>query len=231
MEAVWTAVAHYFDRPFDPSDSPNWNVWPELTHVLVRGAMRRFLAKDRHPISAEFTAALIDQGFVHLPAAILYYHAQAHELLVQKDASLIPTLMDEQSTRDLIDIAGASFRARITGSRDWFLRSAHPLWITHMQDPQADAPWQQLSNPTTASQLYGIILLLMRTREDYLPFRPSAPGSAVNLRLTELVRMDALVDHWRRLRLDDPDLSSPITEANAFMVRQGRGSKARAGGD
>ena len=217
IERIWTAAAHYFDRSFDPTDKADWQDWLELTHVLVRGAMRRFLAKGHHPITAEFTKELIEGGCVHLPATILFFQAQAHGLIVRRDSSLISSLIDKDTTGALLALAAKAFQKRIETSEAWLLRSAHPLWIIYMASQGSEGFRQHLSNPNTTAQLYGTILLLMRTNVDILQ-----PENGDNLRLAELLDMPTLLEYWRRSLLDDPDLSSPITEANAFMIRQSR---------
>jgi hypothetical protein len=186
--------------------------WIDVTHVWVRGALQNYL-KD-HPIKKEFVEALIDDGSLHLPAQILYFHFQAYGLYgIEYRSALRPSLSDDE-TVSLAAKAATKFTNNILTGQEWRLRSVIPLWVIKMV---SNACWERvrrnLSDPETMSRANamlfgdGLVMLMLRTREDKLN------GS----NLGDMLDVKRILDFWRKHKDLQEQTRQPIADAYRYL--------------
>ena len=204
----WECMGKFFDRDLSAKSMGSYNSWLDLTHVWVRGALRNYM--PQHPISSEFVDNLVQRNFIHLPARIIYFHLQAYGIKgIPKDSSLRPFISKDETEELLESAAGVMARCvdALLSENRWILKSIVPLWVIHIGNANA---WEKLkgtlSTPTTLEALDGILVLLLRSREDKMP-KP----------LYEMLDMQKLTERLRSLKDPGKEFRGPVVTAIQYF--------------
>ncbi len=206
--AIWQEFGAFFDRELTRQDIVKWDSWLDLTHVLVRGALRNYI--DHEFITRAAVESLLSAGQVHLPARILMFHLQAYGLCGMPRDSVLAPALSKEDTNGLLPLASDRIAAKLlSNSPPWFLRSVIPLWIVRAGDQGGrwSSVLTHLNQPQSDVELDGILILAMRyANEEFL-------GDT----LPKLLDLPEIARKGRVLQNPEPELRTPTDVAYQFL--------------